>query len=225
MQNNQRWESDWFLQSLLNNHIDKLVERYSCLRAFRTDLFYQDHTAKYFLQDHQQLEWDIRKLMNRMMQLEAVVGFFWVIEWTEDQDHRQLEWDLRKLMNRMMQLEAVVGFFWVIEWTEDHHYHAHVVFWLDGSKTQNTYTWAQQAGLYWSDITNREGWYHRCEFKEHYEANINIPVRYSDPDSITNIRQVLAYMTKIQQKHGLLLYGCNEVPGRPASGRPRRIDF
>ncbi|WP_420370614.1 hypothetical protein, partial [Escherichia coli] len=162
MQNNQRWEPDWFLQSLLNNHIDKMVERYSCLRAFRTDLFYQDHTAKFFLQDHQQLEWDIRKLMNRMMQLEAVVGFFWVIEWTED-----------------------------------HHYHAHVVFWLDGSKTQNTYTWAQQAGLYWSDITDREGWYHRCEFKEHYEANINIPVRYSDPDSITNIRQVLAYMTKI----------------------------
>lgn len=62
---------------------------------------------------------------------------------------------------------------------------------------------------------------HRCEFKEHYEANINIPVRYSDPDSITNIRQVLAYMTKIQQKHGLLLYGCNEVPARPLTGRPR----
>lgn len=52
-------------------------------------------------------------------------------------------------MNRMMQLEAVVGFFWVIEWTEDHHYNAHVVFWLDGSKTQNTYPWALQAGLYW----------------------------------------------------------------------------
>lgn len=187
MQNKQRWEPGWFLQSLLNNHIDKLVERYSCLLALRTDLFYQDHTAKFFLQDH-----------------------------------RQLEWDIRKLMNRMMQPEAVAGFFWVIEWTEDHHYHAHVVFWLDGSKTQNTYPWVQQVGLYWSDITDREGWYHRCEFKEHYRANINIPVRYDDPDSITNIRQVLAYMTKIQQKHGLLLFGCNEVPERPSSGRPRK---
>ncbi|EJG8346127.1 hypothetical protein ACODHS_004646, partial [Escherichia coli] len=109
-----------------------------------------------------------------------------------------------------------------IEWTEDHHYHAHVVFWLDGSKTQNTYPWAQQVGLYWSDITDRDGWYHRCEFKEHYEANINIPVRYSDSDSITNIRQVLAYMTKIQQKEGMPLFGCNEVPPRPPTGRPRR---
>ncbi|ECA2558650.1 inovirus-type Gp2 protein, partial [Salmonella enterica subsp. enterica] len=127
MQNKQRWEQDWFLGALLNNHTDKMVERYSCLRALRIDLFYQDHTAKFFLHDH-----------------------------------RQLEWDVRKLMNRMMQPEAVVGFFWVIEWTEDHHYHAHVVFWLDGSKTQNTYPWAQQAGLYWSDITDREGWYYRC---------------------------------------------------------------
>lgn len=80
-------------------------------------------------------------------------------------------------------------------------------------------------GLHWSDITEQEGWYHRCEFKEHYRANINIPVRYSDPGSIANIRQVLAYMTKIQQKQGLPLFGCNEVPERPATGRPRKTDF
>lgn len=90
-----------------------------------------------------------------------------------------------------------------------------VVFWLDESTTQNTYPWAQQAGLYWSDITDREGWDHRCEFKE---ANINIPVRYSDPDSINNIRQVLTYMDKTQQKYGLLLFRCNEVPPRSLKG-------
>ncbi|EMG63379.1 MULTISPECIES: hypothetical protein [Salmonella] len=35
---------------------------------------------------------------------------------------------------------------------------------------------------------------------------------------ITNIRQVLAYMAKTQQKHGLLLFGCNEVSERPVTG-------
>lgn len=190
MQNKPLWEPDWFLGSLLNNHIDKMVDRYACLRAFRIDLFYQDHTAKFRLQDH-----------------------------------HQLEWETRLLMNRMIQLDAVVGFFWVIEWTEDHHYHTHAVFWLNGSKTQITYPWAQQAGLLWSDITASEGWHHRCEFKKHYSTNINIPVRYNDPSSITNIRKVLAYMTKIQQKHGLLLFGCNEVPVRPLTGRPRSIVF
>ncbi|HDN7458753.1 TPA: inovirus-type Gp2 protein [Salmonella enterica subsp. enterica serovar Eastbourne] len=187
MQNNQRWEPDWFLKALLDNHIDKMVERYSCLRALRIDLFYQDHTARYHLQNHQ-----------------------------------YLEMDLRLLMDYMMQLKVVVGFFWVIEWTEDHHYHAHVVFWLDGNRTQKTYPWAEKAREYWDQITGREGGLHRCEFKTHYRANINIPVHYSDADSIINIRQVLAYMTKIQQKQGMPLFGCNEVPPRPLTGRPRR---
>ncbi|EPM5597284.1 inovirus-type Gp2 protein [Citrobacter braakii] len=187
MQNKQRWEPDWYLESLLNNHIDEMVDRYSCLRALRIDLFYQDHTAKYHLQNHQYFEMDLR--------------FF---------------------MDRMMQLKVVVGFFWVIEWTEDHHYHAHVVFWLDGNHTQKTYPWAEKARELWKVITDGDGGLHRCEFKAHYEANINIPVRYSDTGSIANIRQVLAYMTKIQQKQGMPLFGCNEVPPRPPTGRPRR---
>ncbi|EAA7899963.1 TPA: inovirus-type Gp2 protein [Salmonella enterica] len=186
MQNKPKWEPDWYLESLLNNHINEMVDRYSCLRAIRVDLFYQHHTAKYHLQDH-----------------------------------RQLEMDLRVLMARMMQVDVVVGFFWVIEWTEDHHYHAHVVFWLDGKYTQKPFIWAEKARELWALITNGDGWLHRCEFKPHYSANINIPVHYDDADSIANIRKVLAYMTKIQQKHGLLLYGCNEVSARPLTGRPR----
>ncbi|EHQ4622632.1 hypothetical protein KQ096_005340 [Salmonella enterica] len=190
MQNKPKWEPDWYLGSLLNNHINEMVDRYSCLRALRIDLFYQHHTAKYHLQDH-----------------------------------RQLEMDIRVLMAGMMQVGVVVGFFWVIEWTEDHHYHAHVVFWLDGKYTQKPYIWAEKARELWALITNGDGWLHRCEFKPHYSASINIPVHYDDPDSITNIRQVLAYMAKTQQKHGLLLFGCNEVPERPVTGRPRKTDF
>ncbi len=54
---------------------------------------------------------------------------------------------------------------------------------------------------------------------DHYNrANINIPVHYNDPGGITNIRQVLAYMTEIQQKEGFLLHGCNEIPERPLTG-------
>ncbi|MCW6625703.1 inovirus-type Gp2 protein [Yersinia ruckeri] len=163
-----------------------MINRYACLRTIRIDLFYLNGTPRF-----------------------AQLG------------HRQLEQDIHLLMNRMMNLRVVVGYFWVIEWTEDHHYHARVAFWLDGNRTQTTYPWAEKAGEFWNVITDGDGWDHRCEFKEHYRANINIPVHYNDPDSITNIRQVLAYMTKIQQKEGLLLHGCNEVPERPLTGRPR----
>lgn len=68
-----------------------------------------------------------------------------------------------------MSLRAVVGYFWVIEWTDDHRYHAHAVFWLDGNRTQITYPWAAKAGELWSNITDREGWHHRCEYKEHQQ--------------------------------------------------------
>ena len=190
MQNKPQWEPDWYLESLLNVHIDEMVDRYACLRALRIDLFYQHHTAKYYLQSH-----------------------------------NHLERDLRLLMDRMMQMGAVVGYFWVIEWTEDHHYHAHVVFWVDGNRSRKIYPWAEKAREFWTLITEDDGGFHRSEYKKYYRANINIPVRYSEPDSIDNIRQVLAYMTKIQQKHGLLLFGCNDVPERPATGRPRKTDF
>ena len=190
MLNEPLWEPDWFLQSVLNHHIDELVKRYACLRALRVDLFYKKHTSR-FCQDS---AWQFKQ-------------------------------DTRQLMDCMMQQKNVVGYFWVIEWTEDHRYHAHVVFWLDGSRVQKTYLPAQQAGSFWEEITEQEGWFHRCEFKAHYRANIDLPVRYNDPGSIDNIRQVLAYLTKIQQKDGLSLYGCNEVPERPAAGRPRSVSL
>ena len=65
----------------------------------------------------------------------------------------------------------------------------------------------------------------RCDsvvnWSQAYKADINIPVRYSDLGSISNMRDVLEYMTKIEQKNALLMYGCNEVHERPLTGRPR----
>ncbi|AKE59390.1 hypothetical protein F384_12885 [Citrobacter amalonaticus Y19] len=178
---------DWFLSSLLNQHIDEMVNRYSCLLALRMDLFYQRDTDSF-------------------MQL----------------DHCRLEYDIRSLMNEFGALKASVGYFWVIEWTEKHGYHAHVVFWLDRQKTQTTYPGFEWISKRWREITNSNGGVHRCEYQEHYPADINIPVRYDDSASILNIRRVLGYLAKEEQKKELCEYSCNEVPPRPASGRPRQ---
>jgi hypothetical protein len=125
-------------------------------------------------------------------------------------------------MNKMMQKSAIVGYFWVIEWTADHGFHAHAAYWLDGHQTQRSYPFAQQAGELWKELTQQEGYFNICQFKEPYKADINIPVRYNEPASILNIRRVLSYLTKEEQKEGLCSYGCNEVPQRPSSGRPRK---
>lgn len=182
----RNWTPDWFLKSVLDMHITAMVNRYSCLRVIRLDLFYQKNTFKY-----------------------------------HHPDHRQMESDVRHLMGEVMSMTAVVGYFWVIEWTEDHLFHAHVAFWLDGNKTQKPFFWMEKVGEYWRAITENDGCYYRCEHKPNYEADINIPVRYSDSGSISNMRDVLEYMTKIEQKNALLMYGCNEVPERPLTGRPR----
>ena len=182
----RNWTPDWFLKSVLDMHINAMVNRYSCLRVIRLDLFYQKNTFKY-----------------------------------HHPDHRQMESDVRHLMDEMISMPAVVGFFWVIEWTEDHLFHAHVAFWLDGNKTQKPFFLMEEAGECWRAITEDDGCYYRCEHKPNYEADINIPVRYSDSRNICNIRDVLEYMTKIEQKNTLLMYGCNEVPERPLTGRPR----
>ncbi len=184
---NPSWSLDWFLNVRLNSHIDELVNRYSRLLALRVDLFYQKNTAR-----------------------------------CEQQDHRQLESEVRLLMVEMMRLPAVVGYFWVIEWTTDHGYHAHGVFWLDGHATQRPFPYAEKAREYWKAITQQEGVFYRCEFKEGYKADITIPVCYDDPNSILNIRHVLSYLAKIEQKAGLCAFSCNDVPERPATGRPRK---
>lgn len=137
-------------------------------------------------------------------------------------DHRQLEHEVRILMQEMMKQKGIVGYFWVIEWTTDHGRHAHVAFWLDDHITQTTWPTAKQASAIWNTITEQEGGFYRCEYKENYQANINIPVCYNDPSSIENIHQVLGYLAKEEQKDGFYLYGCNDVPPRPASGRPRK---
>ncbi|WP_408876097.1 hypothetical protein [Klebsiella pneumoniae] len=37
----RNWTPDWFLKSVLDMHINAMVNRYSCLRVIRQDLFYQ----------------------------------------------------------------------------------------------------------------------------------------------------------------------------------------
>ncbi|MBK1849522.1 inovirus-type Gp2 protein [Escherichia coli] len=181
---------NWFFTALLDNHINQMMARYSCLRALRMDFFYRKDTPD-FLQP----------------------------------DHRWLELQLRMLLEQVEQFENIVGFFWVIEWTADHGFHANVVFWIDRQRVKKIYPFAERIAECWQAITYNCGSAHRCTYQPHYAYNINIPVRHNDPESIDNIRGALHYLAKEEQKDGLCAYGCNEVPERPAAGRPRKPHF
>lgn len=182
-----RYTMDWYLLSHVNHHIDMMVNRYSCLCALRFDLNYRRGSYRY-----------------------------------KNSTSSSLEYEVRVLMAELENLPAVVGYFCVMEWTEDHGFHVHAVIWLDGHITQKPFTYAEKARAAWLDITQGEGYLYRCEEKDCYVANISIPVRYNDAASIANIRYILSYLAKVEQKEGLGWHYCNEVPERPSAGRPRR---
>lgn len=181
-----RYTPSVFLTSLLREHTNLMINRYSALRALRIDLWYQKGTLRF-----------------------------------QQSDYRRLEHEVRLLMQEMMVQKAIVGYFWVIEWTLDHGWHAHVVFWLDEHITQTTWPTSRKTSDVWGRLTDKEGGFYHCEFKENYSADISKPVYYNVPTSIANIHQVLGYLAKEEQKDGWYLYGCNDVPPRPTSGRPR----
>lgn len=182
-----RYTMDWYLLSHINHHIDMMINRYSCLCALRFDLCYRRESYRY-----------------------------------KNSTPRSLEYEVRVLMAEMEKLSAVVGYFCVMEWTEDHSFHVHAVLWLDGHITQKPFFYAEKASAVWRDITQGEGYLYRCEEKDCYVADISIPVKYNDAKSIKNIRYILSYLAKVEQKEGLCWHYCSEVPERPSVGRPRR---
>lgn len=78
------YSMDLFLLSLLNNHIDDLINCYSRLYAVRVDLFYLKESGRYNNCSLRLMEYELRILMASMMEYPAIVGYFCVLEWTED---------------------------------------------------------------------------------------------------------------------------------------------
>lgn len=138
---NPRYTMNWFLLSLINDHLNQLLNRYSRIQALRLDLFYQKGTERY-----KHYSWN------------------------------DTEREVRVLVERTLQHTNLAGHFWVLENSVDHGCHAHIVFYLDRHLNQATYPIAERVGTIWREITQREGYYNRCEYKPSYEVSIDKPV-------------------------------------------------
>lgn len=56
---NPRYTMNWFLLSLLNDHLKQLLNRYSRIQALRLDLFYQKGTERYKRHSWNETERDV----------------------------------------------------------------------------------------------------------------------------------------------------------------------
>lgn len=138
--------------------------------------------------------------------------------------YRTIESDVRKLMTKTESCSFVTGYFWVIERTPDHGFHAHVIFYLDGHHTQKPFPLVQRVSEFWRDITNAEGYYDWSNYKKNYQADINRKINHSDIKSINELRYIISYLAKEEQKNGMYIWGSNEVPPPSGLGRPRNSD-
>ncbi|MCU1788764.1 inovirus Gp2 family protein [Pectobacterium polaris] len=79
---NCNYTMNWFLLSLLNDHLNQLLVRYSRLQPIRIDLFYRKSSWRYLHHGMKQTEWEVRQLAEMMMRQGILVGYFWVLEST-----------------------------------------------------------------------------------------------------------------------------------------------
>lgn len=77
---NPRYTMNWFLLSLLNDHLKQLLNRYSRIQALRLDLFYQKGTERYKRHSWNETEREVRMLVERTLQYTNLAGYFWVLE-------------------------------------------------------------------------------------------------------------------------------------------------
>jgi hypothetical protein len=79
-----RYTMNWFLLSLLNDHLNQLLARYSRIQALRIDLFYQKGTSRFNRNSWKEAESEVRILVERTMQGSNLTGYFWVLESTDE---------------------------------------------------------------------------------------------------------------------------------------------
>lgn len=181
-----KYKMDWFLHSLINSHLNDVIDRYSKVIGIRLDFSYNQNSDRYH------------------------------------KDHHCLQQDLRALFKRVEQEPGVAGFFWVIEYGEDSKFHSHRVIYLDGQKIRKTFPIAERIGALWKEVTQGDGKYYRCEYKESYKADINKVINHRDTDYIHGLRYIISYLAKQEQKYNTQIYGSNEVPPPSGLGRPRK---
>lgn len=107
-----------------------------------------------------------------------------------EDNHHMLERELRELFRRVENESGIAGYFWVIEYGQDSNFHAHTVVYLDGQKIRKPFPTAERIGEIWKEITEGEGKYYRCEYKESYKQDINKLIGHSNPDGIDGLRDI-----------------------------------
>lgn len=138
------------------------------------------------------------------------------------QDEKEMAWQMTLLTEQLTTHTDIIGFAWVMECTELHGIHIHAAFYLDGQRHRKIWNTWQMINSLWMDITEEEGYTHRCAPQSHYRVRGEWVIRHDDRKGRNGMTYILSYLSKVDQKEGELIYQLSDIPERHRKGRPRR---
>ncbi|MEP9232399.1 hypothetical protein ABKT30_09680 [Enterobacter hormaechei] len=136
-------------------------------------------------------------------------------------DVNQLVADMTWLTEQCHELSGLVGYAWVLEYGEDHRYHIHAAFYINGQRHRKVWCFWESIRDLWEDITNGEGYAHRCEPKGHYRVRGERVISFSDNRGREGMQYILSYLGKQSQRTERRIYRVSAVPAPVSSGRRR----
>ncbi|EPE4065227.1 rolling circle replication-associated protein [Enterobacter hormaechei] len=137
-------------------------------------------------------------------------------------DVNQLVADITWLTEQSSALSGLVGYAWVLEYGEEHRYHVHAAFYLNGQRHRKVWCFWETIQSLWEDITDGEGYAHRCEPKGHYRVRGERVVSFSDSRGREGMQYILSYLGKQSQRTARRIYRVSAVPAPAVSGRRRK---
>ncbi|TKY80864.1 inovirus-type Gp2 protein [Pectobacterium polonicum] len=183
---NVRYAHHRTLRRNIRNHLSRLFDRYSKLLMLRVDFSYlKKSDAHHYADTHSTV------------------------------------FDITQLLQQCPSLKGLVGYVWVLEYTEEHSFHIHAAFYLNGQKHRKVWAVFEDIRDIWANVTEGDGYAHRCEPKEHYRVKGEWVTSYDDDEGINRMLYILSYLSKQDQKTERIIYQVSEISQPTRRGRPR----
>ncbi|EMA4784681.1 MULTISPECIES: inovirus-type Gp2 protein [Providencia] len=136
-------------------------------------------------------------------------------------DIHQLATDMTLLMLRLSEVSGIIGHAWVIEDGLDRGLHAHAVIYVNGQQHRKKWAFCERMNQLWKIITEGEGYLYHCPDKQDYQASIRFPVDYRHEAGRADMRYVVNYLAKSEQKGDKPVYTLSTLSSYKPTGRSR----
>ncbi len=231
---NEKLSSGLFVAEMFNCLLDELRKGVAS-DQFKRKLRTIEETCKRGFDSCRQYFNDLMTCRRRLLVLR--VDFSYLKEHSANASPEEIAGDLKRFLDSRRYnplFKSLFGYIWRLEYGEDKGLHYHMIFFLDGSKSQHDDWLAQQYGRHWQKCcASGQGIFFNCNRKKKSYCYLGIGMIKRD-DYLKRyyfIRKVLSYLAKKDQyllskvTKNMRRWGHGGTPDQTNTvklGRPRR---